>query len=415
MPEFDASAVAVVDRVARQERRALIAALTRRLGADRIDLIDDVAQEALLSALTLWPYQGVPEHPGAWLRRVAWNKALDILRRQARQTDLSDDVLESLALSDFRRQDAPFDDARLEVLALCTNQSLKPLDQILLALRLVGGLTNAESAEALLMQRDAVGQRLARATRRLARDDTLVVSLPSRAVLAQQTEQWCSVIYLMFSVGYLPRHGQTALRQDLCLEALDLARALTAETSVPAGTPHALAALLSFQCARLDARLAAGDRPTLLGDQDRMRWDPQRRQDGFRYLKQARAASREPSRIHLEAAIAGCYAAAPSYEQTDWPAIVRLHEVLGRVWPNPVTKVGHAVALVEAGRAPEALALLEPLRGDRQLAVYAPFAMALAHAYRAVGQEDDARAMLTEAEAMAVSESTRQHIDALLA
>jgi RNA polymerase sigma-70 factor (ECF subfamily) len=313
-----------------------------------LDLAEEVVQEALLRALRVWPYRGVPRHPEAWLRRVARNRAVDLLRREG-TVEISVDPSD-LGELDPGSAAAPDGDDELAMVFMCCHPSLPPDAQVALTLRTVGGLSTDEIAAAFLTRRSTIQQRIVRAKGTLSKG-RITLDLPHGESLAHRREAVMAVLYLMFSEGHAATQGEALVRFELCAEALRLARLVADHPDVSGPDAHALVALLLFQSSRLGARVAPGDILVLLEDQERSRWDRSLMAEGFHHLARATEAS-HVSRYHVEAGIAAGHAAAGSWNDTDWPRILDLYDLLSRLAPSPVVAVNRAVAVAMA-RGPE--------------------------------------------------------------
>jgi RNA polymerase sigma-70 factor (ECF subfamily) len=378
-----------LDLLSRRERGRLIAGLVGRFGHRQLELAEDVAQEALLTALATWPYSGIPDNPAAWLTRVARNKALDRLRRGNREQVYDADRDDRAAEDESSPPAGGIADPDLRLMFLCAHPGLTGLEQLTLTLRIVSGFTGREIAEIFLSTDTAVAQRLSRSKRKLTRLDAPLVEHPTAADIESRLGTVLKVVYLMFSLGYAPRSGAQLIRRDVALEALRLARELADRTPTATPTSKALAALLCFQASRFDAREDAHGNPALLSRQNRADWDTTLIDVAIGYLREA-MTGRDVSRYHLEAGIASVYATAPSWSQVDWGAILTCYERLERITDSPVVAVNACVAQAFAGQPEPALHRLDTLGRDRVMHTYAPFHIARAEVLRLLGREAEA-------------------------
>ncbi|MBM7776094.1 RNA polymerase sigma factor (sigma-70 family) [Actinokineospora baliensis] len=321
-----------LDAVWKAEAARVVGALTRMVGD--VGLAEELAQEALVSALRQWPRDGVPDNPAAWLTAVAKRRAVDHLRRVRRERDAAPEAVESI------EDDQPDDVLRLVFLAC--HPALSTAERVALTLKLVCGLTTEEIARAFLVDTPTIAERVARAKRTLAGHP---LSSPGQLSSVQE------VIYLVFNEGYSATSGDDLLRPGLCLEALRLGR-LLAEL-VP-GDPevHGLVALMELQASRAAARTGPDGEPVRLHEQNRGRWDPLLIRRGFTALLKARSAGPAGPYV-LQAAIAACHAGARTAEDTDWAQIASLYDALAHLLPTPVVQLNRAVAIGMA-RGPEA-------------------------------------------------------------
>lgn len=385
-------------------RGRLVAHLARSLGLAQLELAEDAVQTAALKALETWPADGVPANPGGWLYRVARHAAIDRLRGEARFETLPDDDDGPEALT-FpaapQRLAGELDDDELALLfALCRPEIPLPT-QVALALRALGGLELDAIADGLLTTPAALAQRLARARSELRDTD---LGLPAGPELADRREAVLSALLLMFNAGWQGRGDDP---KALCWEAIRLARAVAAHPWAAHPDADALAALLLFHGARLTGRIdAAGDIVPLPG-QPRDRWDMSLVRMGFVHLQRGQRATRL-SRFHLQAGIAAEHAIAPAYDRTNWPQVLAYYETLIELDPSAAPRLGHAIALAEAGSPQEARALLEALLPDVPAPLRAHTLAALAHALARLGETAVARARLAEAIVAAPSDADRR-------
>jgi RNA polymerase sigma factor (sigma-70 family) len=350
------------------ESARLVGALTRM--TRDVGLAEDLAQDALVSALESWPTDGIPRNPGAWLMTAAKRRAVDHFRRAEtlrRKTDELGHRLseEEHAMPDLDSQVDHIEDDVLRLVFLCCHPALTPDSRAALTLRLVGGLTTREIARGFLVAETAMGQRISRAKRTLA-EAGAEFDLPTGADLAARLDDVMAVIYLIFNEGYSATAGEDWMRPDLTAEAIRLARML-ADLVPDEPEVHGLQALLEIQASRMHARTDAEGRPVLLEDQDRSRWDQLLIRRGLEALGRAEllAARGKPvGRYYLQAAIASRHARATTPEATDWKSISSLYDVLAEVAPGPVVEVNRAVAHGRAFDPGAGLAVLEEIPPD---------------------------------------------------
>ncbi len=360
-----------VEAVWRIESARLIARLAR-LVSD-VGLAEESAQDALVVALERWPQTGVPENPGPWLLATAKHRAIDRLRRQERYARklalISRDVQIRQEYAEAER-DAELDDHigddLLRLVFTAAHPVLSGEAKVALTLRLLGGLTTAEIARAFLAPESTAAQRIVRAKRTLAAAN-VQFELPTRAELPERLAAVLEVIYLIFNEGYAATSGPDWARPELCHEALRLGRLLAgllpAEPEV-----HGLLALMELHASRLRARVDAAGQPVPLLDQDRRSWDRLLIRRGLDGL--ARAEALGIGSYTLQAAIAACHARATRAEQTDWPRIVALYEVLAHLQPTPVVLLNRAAAVGLAGDPERGLSLVDELAQERSLRDY---------------------------------------------
>ena len=330
----------VVDHLFRHRAGQMVATLTRIFGPEHLPLAEEVVQESLIAALTQWSFHGVPDNPAGWLFRVARNKALDQLRRQTTFQQKEPEI--AAALSNVAIEENSGDDT-LSMMLMCCHPTIPEESRIALTLKTVGGFSVEEIARAFLAKKETIAQRLVRA-KKLIRDQSIAMEMPSRSELPQRLESLLKVIYLMFNEGHSAHEGDALVRADLCDEAIRLGSILAEHSATVSPAVHALLALMLLQAARLPARVDACGDLAVLEEQDRSRWDRQFITRAMRHLE-ASASGDEITTYHVEAAIAACHAAAPSFEETDWRHIVSLYDELLEMNPSPVAALNRAVAI----------------------------------------------------------------------
>lgn len=361
----------LVDHLFRSAAGQMVSYLARLLGPEHLELAEEVVQDALLKALQHWPLSGIPENPAGWLLQVARNAALDAVRRRTKLAHLAPQIEVEITRAHGRAEPedmrSELRDDEIRMVFMCCHPRLSQDARAALALKTVGGFSVAEIARAFLADEPTIAQRLVRAKRQI-RELGLKLEMPEGSELAARTDSVLEVLYLMFNEGYAAHGGEDLVRQDLCREALRLARLVA---GAPVATPksHALVSLMAFQAARLPARIDESGEMVLLEDQDRSRWDPQLIALGFWHLASS-AEGEELSEYHLQAAIASVHAAAPDAPSTDWRAILSLYEQLMALNPSPVVALNRAVALAKVEGPKAGLAALDLLAADPALKNY---------------------------------------------
>jgi RNA polymerase sigma factor (sigma-70 family) len=390
-----------IDAVWRIESARIVGTLARMTGD--VGLAEDLAQEALVDALTQWPESGVPRNAGAWLTAVAKRKAIDGWRRRHRLDERYRAIARDLSeAADDEWQ--PIDDDVVRLLFTACHPVLSRESQVALTLRVVGGLTTDEIARLLLVPVATVQQRVVRAKKTLAAVHVRFEA-PDPAEWTSRLGAVLGVVYLLFAEGYAATSGERWIRTEVAHEAMRLARVvaglLPREPEV-----HGLVALLEFQASRFGARVAGDGTPILLADQDRSRWDRAQIERGRAALARADAASRGRGRGNyaLQAAIAECHAIAPSVEGTDWNHIVLLYEALGRLAPSPVVELNRAVAVSMATGPANALRIVDGLSSVAQLRGSYLLPSVRGELLARLGRIDEARAELVTAADRATNE-----------
>ena len=362
-----------VEAVWRIESARLIAGLARMVGD--LGLAEDLAQDALVAALESWPESGVPDNPGAWLMATAKNRAIDLIRRNARlerkQEELARDVGIQMAMDAAAHEaamDGEIGDDLLGLIFTCCHPLLSTEARVALTLRMLGGLTTEEIARAFLVREATVAQRIVRAKRALA-EARVPFEVPQGKELSARLPSVLEVIYLVFNEGYAATAGEDWMRPALCEEALRLGRIL-AELAPREPEVHGLVALMEIQASRAAARIGPAGEPVLLLDQDRARWDRLLVSRGLAALERAEALDSAFGPYVLQAAIAACHARARTAGETDWVRIAALYDALAQITSSPVVELNRAVALGMAFGPAVGLELVDSLTGEPALKGY---------------------------------------------
>jgi RNA polymerase sigma-70 factor (ECF subfamily) len=363
----------------------VVAALTRRFGPRRLADAENAAQDAQVRALERWPVDGVPASPERWLVQVAHNALVDTLRRAGPIASV--DAIPATV-------DAPtieFDD-ELRLLFLCCHPALPRAAQVALTLNVACGLGARQIARAFLSDERAIAQRLVRAKARL-REEGPRFELPEERDLPERLDQLLDALYLSFGDGYHPTEGEDAMDPAVCREALRLVRLLTGAPRTARPSAFALRALMCLHLARAPARLADDGSLLLLPEQDRNRWDGALLAEGLAALERAGHGD-DLTRLHLEAGIAACHAAASTYAATDWPRVLELYDLLRERAPSLVVDVNRALALAMVRGARAGVDELDAIP-ERGLVARYPYALAAyADLHSSLGEIDSARRYL---------------------
>ena len=371
--EVSRSSGELVDHLFRTSAGQMVSHLTRLLGPEHLELAEEVVQDSLLKALQLWPHSGIPDNPAGWLFRVARNAALDAIRHRSltveRAPAVTAEILRATlpSVDDKTGLEEQLRDDELRMVLMCCHPALSPDARVALSLKTVGGFSVREIARAFLAEEATISQRLVRAKRQI-REMQIRFDLPADRDLADRLDSTLEVLYLMFNEGYAALSGEELVRQELCREALRLAR-LVAASSVSTPTAHALTALMAFQAARLPARVDANGELVLLEDQDRTLWDSRLIALGFHHFSEA-AEGEVISSYHLQAAIAAVHARAHGGEDPDWKTILEHYDQLMQLAPSPIVALNRAVAFSKVHGAQAALAELQSLEREPVLRQY---------------------------------------------
>lgn len=385
----------------RIESARIIAGVTRIVRD--VGIAEEIAQDALVTALEQWPESGVPHRPGAWLMATAKHRAIDLVRRKetyARKLAEVGRTLEDEPPPAEPAEPDDIDDDLLRLVFTACHPVLATEARIALTLRLIGGLTTQEIARAFLASETTVAQRIVRAKRTLAKA-AVPFEVPYGADRGARLSSVLEVIYLIFNEGYSATSGEDLVRPALCEDALRLARVLAA-LMPEEGEVHGLAALLEFQASRIATRTGPDGEPVLLADQNRSRWNR------LLIARGARAMSRAGSGPYaLQAAIAGCHAAAVRYEDTDWAAIATLYGRLVQLTPSPVVELNRAVAVSMAEGPAAALPLVDALAQEPALSAYHLLPSVRGDLLERLGRPREARAEFERAASLTRNEQER--------
>jgi RNA polymerase sigma-70 factor (ECF subfamily) len=403
-------ATEAVEAVYRSDWGRIVATLIGLIGD--FDLAEECAQEAFAAAVDQWRTAGVPEFPRAWIIQTARHKAIDRIRRSARfeqklESYATSGLVRTLEEPDYDTNEIP--DDRLRLIFTCCHPALALEAQVALTLRTLCGLETDEIARAFLVPETTMAQRLVRAKRKI-RDAGIPYSVPETNDLAARIGAVLTVIYLVFNEGYAATRVGPLVRTDLCAEAIRLGRLVRSLMKPqPPSEATALVALMLLHDARRDARTDDVGDLIVLEEQDRSRWDRAQISEALPLVEQALRG--RPGPFALQAAIAAVHCQAARAEDTDWPQIVRLYDLLERVQPSPIVSLNRAVAVAMVDGPPPALALIDQLATTDDLVNYHLLHAARADLLRRLGSPVEAAKSYQRALALVTNDSERRFLE----
>ena len=405
------SGAVAVEAVFRREYGRCVATLIRFLGD--IDAAEEAVQDAFTVAVARWPSDGQPPNPGAWIVTTARNRAIDRLRREsvrdrrhAQAHHLYGTALAAAADDALAQEEETVPDDRLRLIFTCCHPALNQPAQVAMTLRLLGGLETPEIARAFLVSEATMAQRIVRAKRKIS-DARIPYRVPVEAELSGRLKPVLAVVYLIFNEGYAATAG-SLMRLDLCAEAVRLARVL-AELMPDEPEAQGLVALLLLLHARSAARLTADGSLVRLAEQDRGLWDRGLIAEGQAIVRACVQRGR-PGPYQIQAAINAVHSLAPSFDSTDWHAVLTLYDQLYALMPTPVVALNRAVALAEVRGPAAGLAVVDDLRSSG-LDSYYLFHAARADLLRRLGRDQEAAAAYATARTLTANPAEQAFLD----
>ncbi|MFT3773953.1 MAG: RNA polymerase sigma factor [Minicystis sp.] len=400
-----------INAIFRIESAKLIAGLTRMVRD--VGLAEELAQDALVTALERWPEAGVPDNPGAWLMATAKHRAIDHVRRGKRLTrkheeiGLAMEAEQELSTPDLEAAlDDTVGDDLLRLMLTACHPVLSTEARAALTLRLLGGLTTEEIARAYLVPEPTIAQRIVRAKRTLS-EAQVPFEVPRGDELTERLSSVLQVLYLIFNEGYSATAGDDWMRPALCEDALRLGRIL-AELTPKEPEVHGLVALMEIQASRSRARVGPGGAPILLLDQNRARWDQLLIRRGLAALERAEKLGGARGPYALQAAIAACHARARTAAETDWARIAALYGALVQLTQSPIVELNRAVAFSMAFGPAAGLALVDALVQDGALEGYHLLPSVRGDLLAKLGRHEEARRELEKAAALTKNARERE-------
>jgi len=399
----------------RREAGRITAALTRLFGMHNLAMAEDVVQDAFCRALEVWKFRGVPENPSAWLMATAKNRALDMLRRERTARTYAPELgrlLESEwtlvpAIQEVFSATAIKDD-ELRMMFSCCHPRLAEESQIALILHILCGFSVDEVAGAFVSGHAAMEKRITRGKKVLAESKRLF-EIADEDDFSARLPAVQRALYLLFNEGYHGASTKSAVRTELCQEAIRLTKILLAHPQGATPATHALAALMHLHAARLPGRMDGAGNLSTFYEQDRAKWDAQLVAEGQRLLNLA-ASGPDLSEYHVEAGIAAIHATAPTAENTDWRTIVSFYDMLMNIRPSPVVALNRAIAVAEMEGPESGLRELRAIEGRERLLSYPFYSAAFGELELRRGRRKVAREHFESALLLARSPMERQFL-----
>ena len=388
----------LVDHLFRHEAGKMIAVLTRIFGIHNLELVEDTVQETFLKALQVWKYRQVPDNPSAWLMQVARNRTIDLIRRQQKLTDISEELATRFR-SDTEHTieqfflDTEIADSQLRMIFTCCHPALNPEDQVALTLKTVSGFGVAEIAKALVSTEATIQKRLYRA-KEYIKKHSVRFEIPMGVGLQDRLDVVFTVLYLLFNEGYNSSKADELIRYDLCAEAMRLCKLLSEHKVGARPSTYALLSLMCFQASRFDSRIGEDNTIILLQQQDRSKWNQELIRMGYYYLNLSSDGD-QLSVYHIESAIAAEHCLSPDFASTNWQSLLYLYDCLLAHKPIPIVQLNRSILLAQLGDLPAAIDAILDIAGiDDLLRHHYIYSAVLGDLYGRAGNTAEARRLL---------------------
>ncbi len=396
----------LVDHFFRTEYGKAVSYLTSKFGASNLELAEDSVQEALIKAMQTWPYTEIPDNPTGWILRVARNKMIDQLRRN--QKTSYEEVPEGM---EETNDDIPLDTLNDDVIRMmfaCCHPSLSQEYQIILTLKILGGLSVREIASSLIKKEETVAKAYTRAKKKFKKEQIQLV-LPPANEIENRLQIVLKIIYLLFNEGYKSAEGQHLIRKDLCEEAIRLNAVLLESEICNTPSANSLIALMYFHSSRFEARTDADGNAINLENQDRNKWDQELIQVGLNYLNVA-AESETMNEYLVQASMSATHCRAGSFEETDWNNILQLYDLQLQLNPSPIVELNRTIALEKVHGPLLGMKEIERLEATEFFDEYYIFYAIKSDMLHKIGNIEEAKTALEMAIALAKNEKEKDYL-----
>lgn len=353
----------LVDHFFREEYGKVVSFLTAKFGAQHLELAEDSVQETFYKAVKTWSHSSIPKNPSGWMVAVASNKMIDQLRRSSRLE--GEDAIIHESSNDIEINLDSIQDDVVKMIFACCHPSLSVEYQIILILKILGGLSIKEIARALIKKEETIAKSYTRAKKKF-QQEKISLELPPQVEINNRLKTVLHIIYLLFNEGYKTTAGNELIKKELCNEAIRLNKILLKNEGCNTSFSNALLALMYFHSARFESRVNINGKLLTLEFQDRSNWDKSSILEGLKYLRLATKGS-FLNEYYIQATISGLHCEAIRYEDTKWSEILELYDVLLRLNPSPIVKLNRIVALSKAKSEKEALNDLSKLETNKSI------------------------------------------------
>jgi RNA polymerase sigma factor (sigma-70 family) len=409
----------LTDHLFREHSGKITAVLTRLFGLNQMDVVQDAVQETFEAALISWKFSGTPDNPAGWLMKVAKNKAISVLRRDSKSFSLPTSGFtqnfDQIAEEELDRFFLPHEveDSQLKLLLCCCHPGFSERNQVILTLNILCGFGIAEIAVALLMQEETVKKALARMKAELREQNSILLE-PGLPRNEHHVSTVHTILYLMYNEGYKTTRAKEMINNDLCYEAIRLAKLLLRNDVALAEETQSLLALMFFNLARFPSRLSSEGEIITLAEQDRSKWNRVFIEEAYSYLNQATGTGKL-NRFYLEAVIASLHCTANTFDQTDWKTIVFLYEQLEKIMNSPMVTLNKIVAQSYLHEPAMALEQMHHLKENPAIKNYYLLYATEGHLFLRMKRNKEAKEAFIKAQQLATSPLDRQFLKTKIA